>query len=163
MERLWAGWRAAYLETAGDGGAASPFAEIAASERPDEETYVLWRGEHCFALLNLYPYTTGHLLVVPYEVCASPHEMAAEAWSSLWLAVRDAIAALHRAYEPEGVNVGINLGRAAGAGVPGHLHVHCVPRWVGDTNFTTSIANLRVLPESLSETWRKLRDAWPHG
>lgn len=82
-------------------------------------------------------------------------------WAELWDTVRHAVRAIQKAYSPDGVNVGFNLGRAAGAGVPGHLHVHCLPRWMGDTNFMTTVGGARVLPETLEDTWRKLRAAWP--
>lgn len=164
IDRIWAGWRAGYVESVGLTGAegsASPFEELGRSERPDSETFVLWRGEKCFAVLNVYPYCTGHLLVMPYAPAASPDDLDDLTWGRLWEGVRLALRALEDAYAPDGINVGLNLGRAAGAGVPGHLHVHCLPRWAGDTNFMTSVAETRVLPEPLGVTWRKLRDAWP--
>ena len=166
LDRLWAGWRAGYVAAVSDGAAdegdgfASPFEAIGSGERPDEETFVVWRGEHTYAVLNAYPYTTGHLLVVPYVAAASPDDLDDAAWGELWQAVRRAVRAIQAAYRPDGVNVGLNLGRAAGAGVPGHLHVHCLPRWSGDTNFMTSVAGVRVLPEALGDTWAKLRAAW---
>ena len=166
LERLWAGWRADYVASVSDddaGGAAfsSPFAEIGRGDRPDAETYVVWRGEHTYAVLNAYPYTTGHLLVVPYVESVAPDDLDDATWAELWDTVRRAVRAIGEAYHPDGINVGFNLGRAAGAGVPGHLHVHCLPRWVGDTNFMTTVGGARVLPETLEDTWRKLRAAWP--
>ena len=167
LGRLWAGWRADYVasvsgeSTSDDATFSSPFEEIGRGDRPDDETYVVWRGEHCYAVLNAYPYTTGHLLVVPYEAAASPDDLDDAVWGELWEGVRSAIRAIRAAYTPDGVNVGFNLGRAAGAGVPGHLHIHCLPRWVGDTNFMTSVGGVRVLPETLADTWRKLRESWP--
>ena len=167
LGRLWAGWRADYVasvsgESTGDDATfSSPFEEIGRGDRPDDETFVVWRGKHCYAVLNAYPYTTGHLLVVPYEAAASPDDLDDAVWGELWAGVRSAVRAVRAAYTPDGVNVGFNLGRAAGAGVPGHLHIHCLPRWVGDTNFMTSVGGVRVLPETLEDTWRKLREAWP--
>ena len=166
LERLWAGWRADYVASVSDddaGGAAfsSPFAEIGRGDRPDAETYVVWRGEHTYAVLNAYPYTTGHLLVVPYVESVAPDDLDDATWAELWDTVRRAVRAIGEAYHPDGINVGFNLGRAAGAGVPGHLHVHCLPRWVGDTNFLTTVGGARVLPETLEDTWRKLRAVWP--
>lgn len=167
LGRLWAGWRAEYVAsvsgegTADDAVFSSPFEEIGRGDRPDDETYVVWRGEHTYAVLNAFPYTTGHLLLVPYLPSASPDDLDDATWSELWEAVRVAVRVLRSVYSPDGVNVGLNLGRAAGAGVPGHLHVHCLPRWAGDTNFMTTVGGVRVLPETLDDTWRKLRGAWP--
>lgn len=169
LDRLWAGWRSSYVTAAsvdpsinaplGEGG--TLFERILASGRPDEESYILWRGEHCFALLNAYPYGSGHLMVLPQRAAAQLDEMGAETSAELWAGVQLAVMAVRAAYRPDGVNVGINLGTAAGAGVPDHLHVHVLPRWVADSNFTTTIAETRVLPEPLSTTWTKLRAAWP--
>ncbi len=166
LGRLWAGWRADYVRSvsAADTDAnesSSPFEAIGRGELPDDETFVVWRGEHTFAVLNAYPYTTGHLLVVPYVAAAAPDDLNDATWAELWQAVRLAVRALQTAYNPDGVNVGLNLGRAAGAGVVGHIHIHCLPRWAGDTNFMTTVGGTRVLPETLGDTWRKLRDAWP--
>jgi ATP adenylyltransferase len=124
---------------------------------------VLWRGRRCFALLNAYPYGSGHLMVLPKRAVADLESLEPDEHIELFAGVRDAVIAVKAAYRPQGVNVGINLGTAAGAGVPGHVHVHVLPRWAGDTNFITTVAEVRVLPEPLSDTWRKLRAAWPHG
>ena len=127
----------------------------------DDETYILWRGSTCFALLNAYPYGSGHLMVLPKRAVADLESLTDDEHLELWSAVRDAVVAVKSAYRPNGVNVGMNLGTAAGAGVPDHLHVHVLPRWAGDTNFITTLAEVRVLPEPLSDTWRKLVAAWP--
>ncbi|MEZ5261412.1 MAG: HIT domain-containing protein [Acidimicrobiia bacterium] len=171
LERLWAGWRSAYLDTIDDGAPASGappaddgrslFEAILASGRPDDETLIVWRGETCFALLNLYPYTSGHVLVLPNRAVEHLEDLDDETADELWRTVRRAVVAVKAAYHPEGVNVGANLGRAAGAGIPDHLHVHVLPRWSGDTNFTTTIAETRVVPEPLDVTWRKITQAWP--
>ena len=167
LDRIWAGWRADYVASVGSEGAGegetpqSPFEAIGRGDLPDSETFVVCRANHTFAVLNAYPYTTGHLLVVPYEQSATPEDLDEATWAELWGMVRQAVRAIGEAYDPDGVNVGLNLGRAAGAGVPGHLHVHCLPRWVGDTNFMTTVGGARVLPETLADTWRKLRAAWP--
>jgi ATP adenylyltransferase len=169
IERLWAGWRIAYLEqpdaqrTASSAPGLSLFEGIEQSGLPDDETYVLWRGRRCFALLNAYPYGSGHLMVLPKRAVADLESLEPDEHIELFAGVRDAVIAVKAAYRPQGVNVGINLGTAAGAGVPGHVHVHVLPRWAGDTNFITTVAEVRVLPEPLSDTWRKLRAAWPHG
>jgi ATP adenylyltransferase len=164
MERLWAGWRSSYVAAAGNGalaGEGSIFRRMLDSGLPDEETRVVWRGPTCFAILNAFPYTSGHLLVMPYREVGEIEDLTADEAAELWGAVRDAVVALKAAYQPQGVNVGLNLGEAAGAGIPSHLHVHVLPRWNADSNFMTAVAEARVLPEALAETWRKLRDAWP--
>jgi ATP adenylyltransferase len=164
MDRLWAGWRSSYVAATGNGalaGDGSLFRRILDSGLPDEETHVVWRGEHTFAILNAYPYTCGHVLLMPYREVGELEDLSPEEASEMWAAVHDAVAALKAAYRPQGVNVGLNLGEAAGAGVPSHLHVHVLPRWNADSNFMTSVAEARVLPESLGETWAKLRAAWP--
>lgn len=165
MDRLWAGWRAAYVAAAaGEGGLAgegSIFTRMLASDLPDEVTHVLWRGELVFAILNAFPYTSGHVLVMPYREVGELEDLTDDEAAALWAAVRDAVVAVKAAYHPHGMNVGLNLGEAAGAGIPGHLHVHVLPRWNADSNFMTSIAEVRVLPESLGDSWRRLRAAWP--
>ena len=167
MERLWAGWRSSYLEKTDDtveprvGGCV--FCALLASDGPGEETLVVWRSSLVAAVLNAYPYGSGHVLVMPTRHIGDLAEVAGEERVALWDAVHAAVGAVTSAYRPGGVNVGANLGRAAGAGIPGHLHVHVLPRWGGDTNFMTSVAETRVLPEPLPETWRKVRDAWPAG
>ena len=148
-------------QTATDVGEQTLFEAIEASGLPDEETFVVHRGAKCLALLNAYPYTSGHLLVVPRRAVAALAELTEDEPAALWSTVRDAVAAVEAAYLPGGVNVGLNQGAAAGAGVPGHLHVHVLPRWSGDTNFMTTTAGTRVLPEALGETWRRLVEAWP--
>lgn len=168
LERLWAGWRGEYLETAAGGDAgtdadACVLCRIVTSGDPPERTYVVWRDQRCAVVLNAYPYTSGHLMVMPVRHLAGPDDLAGDESVSLWATVTDAVRALKAAYRPEGINLGANLGRAAGAGVPGHFHVHCVPRWNGDTNFMTTTAEARVLPESLPVTFEKVRNAWPSG
>jgi ATP adenylyltransferase len=167
MTRLWAGWRIPYIESDTDQRARdvppgmSLFEAIFNSELPDETSYVLWRGRRCFAMLNAFPYTSGHLMVLPQRAAADLTDLDDDEYTELFVAVRRAVVALKAAYRPHGINVGLNLGEGSGAGFPEHLHVHCLPRWSGDTNFITTVAEARVLPESLSDTWRKLRAAWP--
>lgn len=164
FEQLWAGWRTEYVSGAGDtgpGGAGCVFCAILASGEADEDTHVVWRGERCVALLNAFPYTSGHLMVMPVRHVAEVEDLDGDEHIELWASVTDAIVALKAAYRPEGVNMGANLGRAAGAGVPGHFHVHVLPRWAGDTNFMTAVAGARVMPEALAVTDERLRAAWP--
>ncbi len=165
MERLWAGWRSSYLEGSADTVPPGPdgcvFCALLVSDRPDADTLVVWRSSSVAAILNAYPYGSGHVLVMPTRHIGDLAEVVDDERTGLWDAVHAAVAAVTDAYHPGGVNVGANLGRAAGAGIPGHLHVHVLPRWDGDTNFMTSVAETRVLPEPLTETWRKLRTSWP--
>lgn len=174
MDRLWAGWRSAYVTSAAEeineasgpsdprnGGSASVFRRILEAGLPDEESRIVWRGETIFAILNAYPYTSGHLLVMPYREVGELEDLTGEESTELWSATRDAVAAVKAAYRPQGVNVGLNLGEAAGAGVPSHLHVHVLPRWNADSNFMTAVAEARVLPEALPDAWSKLRSVWP--
>jgi ATP adenylyltransferase len=152
------------VAAAGNGalaGEGSVFRRILDSGLPDEQTHVAWRGGLVFAILNAFPYTSGHLLVMPYREVGELEDLTAEEDRELWSAVRDAVVAVKAAYSPQGVNVGLNLGEAAGAGIPSHLHVHVLPRWNADSNFMTSVAEARVLPESLGDSWAKLRAAWP--
>jgi len=166
LERLWAGWRSEYVEGL-TGTAPTPdgcvFCAILSSGLPDPETNVLWRHPSglAAAILNAFPYGSGHLMVMPVRHCASPEDLSGEEAASLWSGVTDAVRAVRSAYQPEGINMGANLGRAAGAGIPDHFHVHVLPRWAGDTNFMTSVAETRVLPETLSRSFTKLTASWP--
>ena len=164
LARLWAGWRLPYLDSpATDESEDVPcvFCRILDSDEAPDKTYVVWRDEQCAVVLNAYPYTSGHLMVMPVRHRPDIDDLEGEEIGRLWAVVTDAVRALRAAYAPEGLNVGVNLGRAAGAGVPGHFHVHCVPRWNGDTNFMTTLAETRVLPEALPSTFERLRAVWP--
>jgi ATP adenylyltransferase len=168
LDRIWAGWRAAYVAdhaagvadaTVTEGG--SVFTRILASGADDRDTGVVHRGALCFVILNRFPYGSGHVLVMPYREVPDLPDLSEDEHTELWRTVRDAVAAIRAAYSPDGVNVGANLGDAAGAGVPGHVHVHVLPRWSADSNFMTAVAETRVLPESLPDAWDKLTAAWP--
>ncbi|MHB1533953.1 MAG: HIT family protein [Acidimicrobiales bacterium] len=164
LERLWAGWRGEYIEGVNDGPRPEcVFCAILASGGTDASNHVVWRhpGGAVVALLNAYPYASGHLMVMPLRHVGELEDLDAEEASALWDGVTQAVRTLKVAYRPDGLNVGANLGQAAGAGVPGHLHLHVVPRWAGDTNFMTTVAEARVMPESLSVTGEKVRQAWP--
>lgn len=167
LDRLWNPWRGEYVTNAGriDEIAGNPgdsvFTRILNSGLPDVETHIVWRGEHCFAILNAFPYTSGHVMVLPYRQIAGLDELSAEETAELWHTVTTVTVALKSAYRPDGLNVGINLGRAAGGSISEHLHVHAVPRWIGDGNFMTAIAETRTLPEALSVSAAKIRKAWP--
>ena len=167
LEHLWAGWRQAYIkgETSPQSSVETPeglsiFSAIEQSGLPDEETLIVYRGETCFVLLNVYPYTTGHTMVIPLREVEALTDLTPQEYEELWQLVKKTVQSLEEAYAPDGINVGLNQGTAAGAGIPDHLHVHCLPRWSGDTNFSTTVAGARVLPESLTDTWTRLREAW---
>lgn len=170
LEHLWAGWRREYIveaterERAGGmtlGTDDCVFCRLAGSGPPSEDNLVVWRGSLTFVVMNAYPYASGHVLVLPLRHVGPLAELTAAESAELWLATQEAVAAIEGAFEPDGLNMGANLGRAAGAGLPGHLHLHALPRWSGDTNFMTSVAETRVLPETLQLSWKRLTDAWP--
>jgi ATP adenylyltransferase len=129
----------------------------APSPDPSRDDLVLARGRFAYVILNLYPYNNGHLMVVPNRHIASFAAATPDELTELMLLTRDSEIALNEAYKPQGINVGVNLGRAAGAGILEHVHIHLVPRWVGDTNFMPVIGNVRVLPEELGDTAKRLR------
>jgi ATP adenylyltransferase len=133
------------------------FCDAASAARPDDAPLVLIRGSLSYVILNLYPYNNGHLMVVPNRHVGSLAAATAAELEEMMLFTRDAEVALTEAYRPQGINVGINLGRPAGAGILEHIHVHLVPRWTGDTNFMSVIGNVRVLPEDMSESAARLR------
>jgi len=138
------------------------FCRILGSGKADSETHVVWRHPTglVVALLNAYPYTSGHVMVMPVRHTGELESLTAGESSAVMDGVIGAVRAIKAAYGPDGLNAGANLGRAAGAGVPGHLHLHVLPRWVGDTNFMTSVAEARVLPEPLSASAERIRSAW---
>jgi ATP adenylyltransferase len=160
LDHLWAGWRSEYIESATN---APPgeclFCALAAMD--DDEAMILERTDLTFTVMNAYPYTSGHVMVAPLRHEATLAGLVADEAGALMQGVQRASVAIDAAYRPEGQNAGMNLGRAGGAGVPGHLHAHVLPRWGGDTNFMTSVAEARVLPESLRASYDKLRTAWP--
>ena len=162
---MWAGWRSSYVSSLDgpefDPSRGSVFTQILASGLTDEESNIIHRGKSVFVLLNSFPYGTGHSLVLPYREVANLEDLAADEATELWATVTDTVRAVKKAYRPEGVNVGFNLGKPAGGSVSQHLHVHVVPRWSGDVNFMTVIANTRTLPEALADTAARLRAAWP--
>ncbi|MCB0957883.1 MAG: HIT domain-containing protein [Ilumatobacter sp.] len=163
LDRIWNGWRAAYVNELGDrpAGGGSVFTQILQSGMSDEEANIVHRGQHVFVILNAFPYTSGHCMVLPYREVGNLEDLTADEAAELWPTVTDAVKAVKAAYRPGGVNVGINLGRAAGGSVSEHLHVHVVPRWTGDANFMTAVAEARTLPEPLAFSAEKLRLAWP--
>lgn len=168
LEQIWAGWRREYVTSVVDAGLEHTgdetcvFCRILELGEPDADNGIVWRDELSFAVLNAYPYASGHLLVMPVRHVSELADLTADESAGLWRATLSSVAAINSAYGPDGINMGANLGRAAGAGIPRHVHLHVLPRWVGDTNFMTSVAGVRVMPESLPESWRRLHEAWPH-
>jgi ATP adenylyltransferase len=158
MDRLWSPWRLAYvMEAAATSASGCVFCDAAASRTDSGDSLVVARSSLAYVILNLYPYNNGHLMVVPNRHIGSLASATAEELSELMRFTRDAEVALGEAYQPHGLNVGINLGRAAGAGVLDHIHIHLVPRWTGDTNFMSAVGETRVIPESLGATVARLR------
>ena len=154
MERLWTPWRMAFVSGSGEPLAECLFCELPTKQ--DADSLVLQRGPHAFSVLNLYPYNTGHLMVAPYQHTGDLAGLSAEVGADLLSLTQSAVAALSAEYRPDGYNIGMNLGRVAGAGVPDHLHLHVVPRWNGDTNFMPLTADTKVLPEMLQQTYERL-------
>jgi len=157
MKQLWAPWRLEYIEAADDDDGCV-FCRAAAG---DEEPLLVHRGEHAFVLLNKFPYASGHLLVAPNRHLGDFAELTDEEALEVHRLGERGMAALAETYAPQGYNLGWNLGRIAGAGVVDHVHLHVVPRWAGDTNFMPVLADVKVLPEHLLDTRRRLADAWP--
>ena len=154
MDRLWAPWRLSYVIAAQVPPTDCIFCDATAGRDID---LVLLRGRQCYVILNLYPYNNGHLMVVPNRHLSTLEALTPDEQAELMTFARLAEMALNEAYRPQGINVGINLGKAAGAGIENHLHIHLVPRWVGDTNFMSAIGQTRVLPEDLAATAARLR------
>lgn len=154
MDRLWAPWRLSYVTAAQVPATDCIFCDPRADRDVD---LVVLRGRVSYVILNLYPYNNGHLMVVPNRHLAALEALTLDEQAELMQLVRLAEMALNEAYRPQGINVGINLGKAAGAGIENHLHIHLVPRWSGDTNFMTAVGQTRVLPEELGATAARLR------
>jgi ATP adenylyltransferase len=154
MDRLWAPWRLSYVTSAQPPATECIFCDASAARDID---LVVFRARHAYVILNLYPYNNGHLMVVPNRHLASLEALTTDEQGELMQLARLSEMALNEAYRPQGINVGINLGRAAGAGIENHLHIHLVPRWSGDTNFMTAVGETRVVPEDLGATAGRLR------
>ncbi len=161
MKRLWTPWRMSYLRAPkGSVTGGCIFCEkIGDAVEKDRENLVLLRGKHAFLMLNLYPYANGHMMVAPYEHKGELESLDPETLQEMMLLVKRGIKALRTVMNPQGFNVGANLGRAAGAGVDDHVHFHIVPRWVGDTNFMPVLSDVRMIPELLPQTYDQLKSA----
>jgi ATP adenylyltransferase len=158
MKHLWAPWRLEYIKQA-DEQAGCVF--CLAADAADDEGLVVHRGEHAFVVLNKYPYSSGHLMVAPIRHVGEFGELDDREALEIHRFGQLGLVALAAVYEPQGYNLGWNLGRVAGAGVVDHVHLHVVPRWAGDTNFMPVLADVKVLPEHLAESRSRLADAWP--
>lgn len=159
LEHLWNGWRAEYVQRDSKkmNDSKSIFTQILESKLSDEDTYIVHRGKMCFVILNAFPYSPGHMLVLPYREVGELELLTDAERDEIWLIVKDAVRVLKAEYSPQGVNVGINMGASAGGSVSQHLHVHVLPRWGGDTNFMVTVANTKILPESLAVSAERLR------
>ena len=157
MEHIWAGWRNEYV-TSGD---VYDDADCVLCRVIEDGSYVVWNDDLIAVILNAFPYTSGHVMVLPIRHVGEVEDVNRDEVGALWSAVASSVVAIKAAYSPDGLNMGANIGRVAGAGIPGHFHVHVLPRWSADTNFMTSVAEARVLPEALPTTLERLQKAWP--
>lgn len=156
MERLWAPWRMQYVATEQPPGCI--FCVKSAEDR-DDENYIILRGEFAFVMLNAFPYNNGHLMVAPYRHIGDISLLSSEEMCDIMRLTQESCAILKKVYSPDGFNVGMNLGKIAGAGIADHIHMHIVPRWNGDTNFMPVIADTKVLPDALETCYKKLKEA----
>ena len=155
MEQIWAPWRIKYIQMEKPEG-------CILCEKPKENNdalnYILYRGDKNFVIMNSYPYNPGHLMIAPYRHIANLEELTDEELLEHFQIIGRATKLLKRVFNPDGFNIGINIGKVAGAGIAEHIHSHIVPRWQGDTNFMPVLSNVRVVPEALAETYKKLKD-----
>ena len=158
MENLWAPWRLDYITSQHDSGGCvfckSP------KNKDDKQNHIIFRGTHCYVILNKFPYNNGHVMVLPYQHISDLLDLSEEADSECQELIKKTIKAIRRVFNPQGINVGLNLGIAAGAGIAEHMHYHILPRWQGDTNFMPVIAGVKVISESLDSAYFKLRQAF---
>jgi len=155
MDYLWTPWRYAYVSTA-EKAVGCVFCE--AVKLPDDKALIVHRGQHCFVILNMFPYTPGHVMVVPYAHVDELQKLPGEAANEMMALSQRMETVLRGLYKPDGINLGMNIGKAAGAGIAGHIHMHVLPRWVADANFMSVVGETRVLPETLDVTWARMRD-----
>lgn len=155
MDYLWSPWRYTYVSNA-DKVEGCVFCSLLALN-DDRRAGIVHRAEHCFVILNAYPYTSGHVMVVPYQHTDELQKLPEVAASEMMMLAQRLETILRKLYHPDGINLGMNIGKAAGAGIAGHIHMHVLPRWVADANFMTVIGETRVLPEDLATTWERIR------
>lgn len=158
MNYLWSPWRMSYIENHSKAEQCVFCAAVMSTD--DQENLIVTRSHRAFVILNRFPYTSGHLMVVPYQHCSSLEQLEAETRAEMMELTNRATLVLGDVYHPQGFNLGMNIGVAAGAGIAEHIHLHVVPRWGGDTNFMSSLADTRVLPEALEDTYRRVKDGW---
>ncbi|CAN5667700.1 HIT domain-containing protein [soil metagenome] len=155
---LWAPWRLEYIEKPAPKGGTGDFFLDLPAENDDRKNHILYRGTEAFVILNAFPYTSGHLMVAPFRQVAEIDRLTDGEMLEIQQLLGKAVRWIRACYRPDGFNLGVNMGKAAGAGVPVHLHWHIVPRWSGDTNFMTSVADTRVMPQSLDDTYDRLKE-----
>jgi ATP adenylyltransferase len=154
MDYLWTPWRYAYVSTA-EKSVGCVFCN-AVEANDDEKTLIVHRGKHCFIILNAYPYTPGHVMVVPYQHLDELRKLPPDAATEMMQLSQRMESILRELYHPDGINLGMNIGKAAGAGIAGHIHMHILPRWIADANFMSVVGETRILPETLQETWKRM-------
>lgn len=158
MKFIWSPWRMEYIQSDKKLEGCVFCIEMARPDGP--ENLIVYRGNRVFMILNRFPYTSGHVMVVPFQHTSTLMDLDKDTQTELMQITNWSIQVLEEIYKPQGFNVGINIGEAAGAGITDHIHMHIVPRWSGDTNFMSSLGSTRVLPETLEETYRRIREAW---
>lgn len=163
MEMMWAPWRGDYISGSADQNKLKTegcvFCE-ALKTKNDEDRYIIYRGKNAFVILNLYPYNNGHMMIIPNQHISKAEMMDFDTRYEVMDLIIKAEIVLYQVYKPHGINIGANIGAAAGAGIAQHMHFHILPRWNADVNFMTTVANTRVVPESLEISWQKIRKAW---
>jgi len=157
MDYLWTPWRYAYV-TSAEKSAGCVFCDVV-KPGDDAKVHIVHRGQHCFVILNTYPYTPGHVMIVPYAHLDELRKLPPEAATEMIALSQRMESVLRDLYTPDGINLGMNIGKAAGAGIAGHIHMHVLPRWVADANFMTVVGETRILPETLDETWKRMTAA----
>jgi len=157
MDYIWTPWRYAYV-TGAEKSSGCIFCDCAGPQ-DDEKSRIVHRGKHCFIILNTYPYTSGHVMVVPFQHVDELRKLSPDAATELMALCQRMEAVLRGLYKPEGINLGMNIGKAAGAGIARHIHMHVLPRWTADANFMSVVGETRVLPEALDVTWRRIKEA----
>lgn len=156
---MWAPWRMEYIESQPDKTKGCVFCENP-KNKDDGESHIVYRGEHCYVMLNKYPYNNGHVMVLPYVHTNDLLNLSEKTQSECQQVINKTIKALRKVFNPQGINIGLNMGSAAGAGIAEHIHYHILPRWEGDTNFMPVVAGVKVISESLDSTYEKLKEAF---
>ncbi len=160
MKNLWSPWRMSYIQL--------PKSKdecvfcTALTQNEDSENYILYRAKYSFVILNRYPYTSGHLMVIPFSHVSNLNDLDKETRTEMFELLNYSTEVVKEIYQPEGFNLGANIGEAAGAGIEAHVHLHIVPRWIGDTNFMSSTANTRVIPEALEDSFQRIKEVWSY-